>query len=112
MAICAVFVPATAVVDSGIPVKVGLFKAARVVSVGCRWSSLANFVAVPTAAVPATNGAAVARRPVTSVFTNAVVATLVSLSPAAGVGAVGEPVRATEVKSRSFTPLYTLTPSV
>jgi hypothetical protein len=41
----------------GVPEKVGLAKAALLVSVGWTWSALAYFSEVPTVAVPSTTGA-------------------------------------------------------
>ena len=53
-----VLVPAVAVGAAGTPVKVGLATGALVLSVPCTWSSRANLVATPTAAVPFTAGVA------------------------------------------------------
>jgi hypothetical protein len=98
VASCVVLVPAEAVGAVGVPVNVGDVTGARVVSLGCTWSSRAYFVDVPTAEMLSMMGAAVAGEgTVGSAFcTKAVVASWVVLVPFVAVGAAGTPVNVGE----------------
>ena len=92
VAICVVFVPGAAVGAVGVPVSAGDDSGARVVSVGCLWSSRADFVAVPAAAVPSISGLVNPSPALCAACTKAVVAICVVFVPAGAVGAVSVPV--------------------
>src|SRR5262245_19434882 len=92
VASCVVLVPMLAVGAAGTPVKVGLASKAPPTPVTSAAVRVTAPVRVLNEDTPATTA-------LTAACTKAVVAMLVSLSPACGVGAVGEPVNCGEASS-------------